>query len=97
MTKLKLLSIKKSSRPEKKYMASFRVSGSVKVVHFGASGYSDYTIHKDPKRKERYLNRHRNNEDWANPMTPGALSRWILWNKPTLKASIEDFKNRFGL
>jgi len=25
------------------------------------------------------------------------LSRWILWNKPTLKASISDFKKRFDL
>jgi hypothetical protein len=27
----------------------------------------------------------------------GALSRWILWNKPTLAASIKDYKKRFGL
>ena len=25
-------------------------------------------------------------------MSAGALSRWILWNKPTLKASIDDYK-----
>ena len=30
-------------------------------------------------------------------MSPGALSRWILWNKPTLKASIADFKKRFTM
>ena len=58
---------------------------------------SDFTKNKDPKRKERYLKRHMKNEDWNNPLTAGALSRWILWNKPTLKASIEDFENRFKL
>ena len=58
---------------------------------------SDFTKHRDPKRKERYLKRHQAREDWNNPLTAGALSRWILWNKETLKASIEDFENRFKL
>jgi len=31
----------------------------VKTTHFGAAGMSDYTKHKDPERKQRYLNRHR--------------------------------------
>ena len=68
-----------------------------KVIHFGAAGMSDFTKHRDPKRKERYLKRHQAREDWNNPLTAGALSRWILWNKETLKASIEDFENRFKL
>jgi hypothetical protein len=25
-----------------------------------ASGYSDFTIHKDEQRKQRYINRHKN-------------------------------------
>ena len=68
-----------------------------KTIHFGAKGMSDFTIHKDPKRKERYLKRHKVNENWNKPDTAGALSRWILWNKPTLSASIKDFKTRFKL
>ena len=56
---------------------------------------SDYTKHKDEDRKKRYLNRHRKNENWKSPMTAGALSRWILWNKPTLRDSIKDYKKRF--
>jgi len=67
-----------------------------KRVHFGAKGMSDFTIHKDEERKERYLNRHRAREDWNDPYTAGALSRWVLWNKPTLKASWNDYKKRFG-
>ena len=46
---------------------------------------SDYTKHKDPSRKQRYMNRHKSREDWTKPMSAGALSRYILWNKPTLK------------
>jgi len=90
--------IKKSSRPEKKLMAIFTdcVSSRVKTTHFGSSGYSDYTIHLDSNRKQRYINRHRKNENWEDPYSAGSLSRWILWNKTTLSASIADYKMRFG-
>jgi hypothetical protein len=62
---------------------------------FGDSRYEDYTTHKDPKRKERYLKRHEAREDWNDPKTKGSLSRWLLWNLPNLKASIEDYQRRF--
>lgn len=57
---------------------------------------SDFTKHKDVTRRQRYLTRHRGmNEDWNDPTTAGALSRWILWNKPTFNASLADYKRRF--
>ena len=88
--------IKKSTKKDKKLMAVFTGQNFKKTVHFGASGYSDYTIHGDPERKQRYLNRHSKNENWNDPTTAGSLSRYILWNKPTLKASITDYKSRFN-
>ena len=87
--------IKSSTNPKKKLMAQF--SNPKKTIHFGAAGASDYTINKDEDRKKLYLDRHRKNEDWSNPRTAGALSRWILWNLPTRRASIADFKRRFSL
>ena len=100
-----LKSIKPSTNKDKKYTATFCMcekkdaccGTNYKKVHFGAKGMSDYTKHKDDERKERYLDRHRANENWNSPTTAGALSRWILWNKKTLRASIEDFKKRFNL
>lgn len=93
----KFLGIKPSNRPGKKYMASFKKgTGRVKTTHFGASGMSDYTKHRDPARQKRYLRRHSARENWKDPTTAGALSRWILWNKPSLKGSITDYKRRFG-
>ena len=90
--------IKKSSKPEKKLQAVFTLeNGKKKIVHFGAAGMSDYTKNRDKDRKQRYLKRHRRNENWSSPMTAGALSRWILWNKETLGASITDYKKRFNL
>lgn len=77
----------------KKYTAEF----NKKKIHFGASGYSDYTIHKDDDRKKRYIERHSKREDWDNIQTAGALSRWILWNKKTLDQSIIDTEKRFGI
>jgi hypothetical protein len=91
--------IKPSTRKDKKLMSIFydKENNKIKTVHFGQKGYSDYTIHKDDKRKERYLNRHKKNEKWNDYMTPGSLSRYILWNKKTLKESIKDYKKRFKL
>ena len=91
--------IKPSTQKDKKFMAIFYddEGKKVKTTHFGAKGMSDFTIHKDKERKERYLDRHRKRENWNDPMSAGSLSRWILWNKPTLKASIADYKKRFKL
>ncbi len=90
--------ISRSPRKDKKLVAEFvYANGKTKKTHFGGRGYSDYTKHKDPRRKERYLRRHQRNENWNDPTTAGALSRWILWNKPNLNASIQDFENRFNL
>ena len=90
--------IKKSTQPKKKYMAVFTDNGKkVKTTHFGSAGMSDFTKNKDEERKKRYLDRHRKNENWNDKFSAGALSRWILWNKPTLRASIADYKRRFKL
>jgi len=91
---VKLVSIRDSPLKDKKYKALFT---SGKVVHFGAKGFEDYTIHKDDERKRLYILRHKKNENWTNPFTPGALSRFVLWNLPSLKESIADYKKRFNL
>ncbi len=65
---------------------------------FGASGYSDFTIHKDGERKLRYIKRH-NNENWTKSgiNSAGFWSRWLLWNLPTISASYQDIKKRFNI
>lgn len=75
-----------------KYIAVF---SNGKRVKFGAQGYSDYTLHKDKERRERYRARHRKDLETNNPYAPGYLSWYILWNKPTLRESIQDFNKRF--
>jgi hypothetical protein len=94
----KLIKITKSNKPEKKLCAVFlnTTTNRTKTVHFGSAGMEDFTLHRDPERKKRYILRHKKREDWNNPVTAGALSLHILWNKPTLKASIQDYKRRFN-
>jgi len=107
---IKLLRVVRSSNKDKKYDAIFLVNDKEKKVSFGASGYRDYTLVNDkdskfylPKILDRnvvkasYIRRHREKENWNNPLTAGALSRYILWNRKTLNASIKDFKKRFKL
>jgi len=90
--------IKKSTNEKKKYMAVFYDGKKkVKTTHFGAAGMSDYTKHKDPKRKKRYLTRHRKREKWNDYMSAGSLSRYILWGEPSLRESIKKYKNKFNL
>ena len=92
----------KSPLKNKKHRMLFYVDKGgriIKVKHtdFGDSRYSDFTIHKDENRKDRYLTRHMKNEDWSKFLTAGSLSRWVLWNKPDLKDSLEDYADRFNL
>ena len=73
------------------------ITDTGKKLFFGAYGYSDYTIHKDEKRKLRYISRHKNNENWGKSgiNTAGFWCRWLLWNLPTIQDSYKDIKQRF--
>ncbi len=53
--------------------------------YFGAAGISDYKIHKDEARKQRYINRHKRNETWTKSGIdiPGWWSYKFLWSYPT--------------
>ena len=94
---MKLVSVERSSNKNKKYVASFDLGDKTKKVHFGQKGSLTFIDHKNEKKKDAYLARHKVNEDWSKPDSAGALSRFILWNKETLSASIADFKKRFSL
>lgn len=85
--------IRNSTRKGKRYVAVF----DRKQIHFGSSEHSNYTIHRDADRKQRYIDRHAKRENWRDPNTAGFWSRWILWNGPTLKQSIDDVRKRFRL
>lgn len=70
-----------------------------KSIDFGADGYSDFTLHKDPSRQKNYISRHESRENWTKTGTDtaGFWSRWILWNLPDFNQSIKDTEKRFGI
>ena len=84
---------KKSSKAGKKYDA---VIDGKKTVSFGATGYSDFTKHKDEDRKNNYIARHKPNQDWKDHTTAGFWVKNILWNKPTVEASVRDTNKKFS-
>ena len=96
---MKLLDIKPSTKADKKYMATFQSdNGRKKTTHFGAKGMDDYTLTHDKEQREKYRTRHSKNENWNEPVTAGALSRWILWGDSTsLKTNISAYKKKFDL
>jgi len=75
----------------------FIITSSGRKVYLGAKGYEDFTIHKDEERKQRYINRHKAKENWGKSGidTAGFWSRFLLWNKPTIRESYENIKKRF--
>ena len=100
--RISLLSIKRSPKKEKKYVATFCKNGRIKQTHFGAKGYQNYggvgkSRHTSKERKKRYIQRHKSRENWSDPTTAGALSRYVLWNKPSFRASVTDYKKKFNL
>jgi len=91
-----------SSRSNKKLMVQKIDNTGTKTgspIHFGSSGYDDFSSHKDVDRRDRYLSRHEPREDWTQSglNTAGFWARWILWNKNDLFESIIDTSNRFGI
>lgn len=91
----------RSTRRGKKWVVTLEWDdGQTETVHFGAAGYSDYTLHGDPERKKSYIVRHSaQREDWRRSGidSAGFWSRWLLWNKPTISESKEDITRRFGV
>jgi hypothetical protein len=94
---IKIISTKKLKGGKKKYEIIFEKNGKRYIRKFGSQGMSDYTIHKDKSRRERYISRHKRDLRTNDPMRPGYLSMYILWNKPTFKASLADYKRRLGI
>jgi len=99
----KVIILMESPDPDKKYRVVFTDN---KHVDFGARDYKDYTIYssKYPKatadvHKEHYILRHEamGTENWKDWRTSGFWSRWLLWNMPTIKESIQDIEKRIKM
>jgi hypothetical protein len=94
-----IIYLKKSTNLAKKYMVCIDDGRTSKTIHFGATGYSDFTKHKDQERRARYIARHKDKENWTKSgiKTAGFWSMWLLWNRPTLSQSIADTEKKFNI
>lgn len=85
-----------SDKPNKKF---YIITNDNKKVYFGQAGASDMTQHKNPEKKQLYINRHKKREEhlWnkSGINTPSFWSRFLLWNKPTIKESYNYIKKNF--
>ena len=82
--------ITRSTRPDKRMKANF----PNQTVHFGQKKGSTFLEHQDSQTKSNWMKRHAVREDWNKYNSAGALSKHLLWNKPTLEASIKDLNAR---
>jgi len=92
--------IEKGTAKNKKLKAIFydEKGKKIKTVQFGMEGSSTYIDHKDKKLRSRYIDRHRTNENWNDPQSAGALSRYLLWGDSTsLNTNIKKYKKMFKL
>jgi hypothetical protein len=102
---MKLQKVIKSDAKGKKWTAVFCMckgeskccDKDKKKVHFGATGYTDYTIGASEEQRKSYLARHASGKT-AKPDTPNALSYYILCvNSRSRQSNIDSFKKKYNL
>ena len=84
------VTLTKSDKHDKRLKAVFEN----KTIYFGQKGGSTYIDHNDKHIKSNWEARHKVREDWAKYDSAGALAKHILWNKPTIKMSIQDLNSK---
>jgi hypothetical protein len=100
---VKFLGLHTSDRPEKKYyVVLVGDSGREKRVYFGDAASKDFTLFSPlerEERKRRYISRHSAREDWTKSgiETAGFWSKHILWNLPTVSASLAATRRKFNI
>ena len=101
MVKVKFISLKKADDGKHKYVVSLLNEETKRInnIKFGAFGMNDFTLTGDISAKQRYEARHASREDWTKKgvLTKGFWSKWILWNKPTVDASLKETIKVFSL
>jgi hypothetical protein len=99
--------ISPSTNPKKKLMAQFfnKEDKKVKTTHFGSKPNKDFTIYskeskeRAAKERNKYIARHKVRENWSQSgmTSAGALSRYVLWEKPTVEGGKQAYARQFGL
>lgn len=95
---MKLIKIQRTPNENKEFKAVFDVNGRTKITRFGTSSNFVLNPNKTLRDRTNYIKRHQVNEDFNDPTSAGALSRFVLWgDSRSLKKNISAFKKRFRL
>lgn len=88
--------LRRSDKPKFKFVIMLPQQ---KNIYFGASGYEDYTSHKDKDRRLLYVKRHMKRENWTKSGidTKGFWSYWLLWNEPSIEKAIKVIEMKFNI
>jgi len=85
--------IRYSGKAQKRFTAIF---ADGRRVHFGQRNGRTYIDHGSRRKRHDYLKRHRKNENWNDPRSPGVLSRHLLWGSSTsLAENLTLYRKRF--
>ncbi len=84
----------KSDKPGKKY---YIITNTNKKIYFGQAVADDFTITKNEEQKQRYIARHKKNEDWTKSGidTPGWWCYHYLWSLSSKKQAYENIKKNY--
>ena len=82
-----IIYISVSGRANKKWKAE---AEGQRTIPFGQRDAGVCTINQDEAARKAYIARHGKAENWGRTrvMTPGWLSRYLLWEKPSLDETI---------
>ena len=77
-------------------------TGRIITRKFGQYGAGDYPYWYEERgreyanmKKHAYISRHEVRETFDDPVQKSTLSLFILWNKPTIDASLRNYLNTF--
>lgn len=96
----------KSNRPNKRY--TMLMPSNNHIHFFGSSNHRNYTLMNDKsskfynpvfndREKVKYNYHKRHAKEKGGVHTASSMSKIILWNKPSLKASIKDYEKKFNV
>ena len=91
--------IEKGTAKNKKLKAIFYDGDKkIKTTQFGDSRYTDYTLSKDKKQRDKYRGRHKKDLEKGDYKSAGHLSFYLLWGDSTsLNSNIKKYKKMFKL
>ena len=97
---VKLISVKKSTKPGKKWNFTFKHMNNKRTFtrSVGNATRENYTIHHNKTRRSSYLHRHHKNLNTGDPTRPGYISYYVLWgNSKSFEDNLKAYKKRFNL